>query len=202
MTIRAVVLDIGGVLIRTEDQSGREKLNENYGLPEGGLEALVFGSQAASDSSIGLVGTDRIWQNVANTLSLSENELDELIEGFWSGDKLDLELVKFLKELRPTVTTAFLSNAWKDMRTSLAEKYAITEGLTVDHILISAELGVAKPDKEIYRILAQTLNYEYDDILFVDDFPENIAAAKSLGIHTIHYQPGMNLIGLIKSELN
>jgi FMN phosphatase YigB (HAD superfamily) len=46
---------------------------------------------------------------------------------------------------------SLLSNAWPGARLALAEQFGIIEGKTVDHILISAELGVAKPDQRIYQ---------------------------------------------------
>ena len=61
---------------------------------------------------------------------------------------------------------------------------------------------MAKPDPAIYQILSDTINCEFKDILFVDDFIENITAAKLLGINTIHYQQGIDLIKEIKLKVN
>jgi HAD superfamily hydrolase (TIGR01509 family) len=83
----------------------------------------------------------------------------------------------------------------------LAEQYQIIEGKTVDHILISSELGIAKPDQRIYHLLAETINCEFSQILFVDDFIENIEAAHLLGMQTIHYFPGMDLINQLELAL-
>jgi hypothetical protein len=47
--IEAIVLDIGGVILRTSDRSGRHALDKKYGLPPGGTEDLVFNSQPAQD---------------------------------------------------------------------------------------------------------------------------------------------------------
>ena len=199
--ISAVVLDFGGVIVRTEDHKGRLELEEKYQLPPGGSNQLVFYSSVADSATVGLAEPDEIWDHVANKLSLSNDELSEFKQFFWSGDNLDEELIHFLQSCRQNYKTAILSNAWKNLRGVLAETYNIVEGQTVDHILISAELGVAKPDPEIYKILADTLNCHYQEILFVDDFIENIQAAKSLGIQTIHFQPDLDLINEIKSML-
>jgi putative hydrolase of the HAD superfamily len=199
--ISAVVLDFGGVIVRTEDHKGRLELEQKYKLPPGGLHQLVFYSSIADSATIGRAEPDAIWEHVADKLSLSPDELNLFIQSFWAGDNLDEELIQFLKSCRPHYKTAILSNAWNNLREALAETYHIVEGQTVDHILISAELGVAKPDPKIYKILADTLGCQYHEILFVDDFIENIQAAKSLGIQTIHYQPNLDLINEIKSML-
>lgn len=199
--IRAIVLDIGGVVLRTEDRSGRQALEEKHGLPPGGVDALVFGSQAAAESSIGRSDPEKIWQNVADTLSLSPEALVDFQQIFWQGDQIDQEIINFFRSLRVEFITAFLTNAWTGARQTLANIYDIVEGVTADHILISSELGLAKPDTQIYHILSETIDVGFDQILFVDDFIENIAAAKALGIHTIHYKAGMDLIAHIENRV-
>jgi glucose-1-phosphatase len=199
--IEALVLDIGGVILRTSDRSGRYALDKKYGLPPGGTEELVFNSQAAQDSTLGMVATEAVWAHVAEVLSLSPDELENFKLNFWEADRVDQELLAFLESQQGMYITALLSNAWSNARLALAEQFGIIEGKTVDHILISAELGVAKPDQRIFRILADTIKCHYDQILFVDDFIENIQAANELGIQTIHYLPEMDLIAHIQSIL-
>ena len=200
--IKAIVLDIGGVLLRTEDRSSRQALEKRFNLPPGGADELVFKTKISAESTLGRVSADNIWENLAEELSLTPQSLEDFKRAFWQGDQIDQELLNYLINLRATFKTALLSNAWLDTRQELANQYQIIEGQTVDHILISSELGIAKPDQRIYQILADTLQCDFYQILFVDDFIENIEAAKSLGVRTIHYQPGMDLITSIQSELD
>ena len=200
--IKAIVLDIGGVLLRTEDRSGRQMLEKKYGLPPGGADVLVFNSKPAAESTLGLLEREKVWEHVAEVLSLTPQALETFKLAFWEGDQLDLNLLKYFQTLMNGYKTALLSNAWMSMRQTLADQYQIIEGQNVNHILISSELGVAKPDHLIYQILAETIQCDFNQILFVDDFLENIEAAKALGIQTIHYQPGINLIPQIQSQLD
>lgn len=199
--IQAIVFDIGGVLLRTETQAGRQILQKKYNLPDGRVEALVFDSKAARLSTIGKVPQSDVWQNVADTLDLSSEELTAFQDAFWSGDHVDKELVDFLKSCRPAYQTALLSNAWEGSRAHFETKYGLTEGEIVDQVLISAELGVAKPDYRIYDILRERLGCKYSEIIFVDDFLHNIEAAQQLGIRAIHFQTGLKAINQIKSML-
>ena len=68
--ISCIVFDIGGVVLRSEDESGREALGEKYDLEPGWVETLVFRSAAARASTVGLVSTDAMWQDIADKLSL------------------------------------------------------------------------------------------------------------------------------------
>ena len=199
--IKAIVFDIGGVLLRTEDLSGRLDLQKNYSLPDGEVESLVFDSKPARLSTIGKVPLSAVWENVAKKLDLSQEEMASFRKAFWSGDRLDVELVNFLRSCRPEYKTALLSNAWEGSREHFESMYGLIEGEMVDQVLISAELGVAKPDYRIYDILRKRLDCEFQEIVFVDDFIRNIEAARQLGIKAIHFQTGLNVINQIKSML-
>jgi putative hydrolase of the HAD superfamily len=199
--VKAIVLDFGGVIIRTEDHTGRRELEKKYGLPQGSIHNLVFESEVSQSASVGELDSSKIWDFIAGELSLSDDELNQFKDKFWAGDFIDHELIEFMKSCRPIYKTAILSNAWNNLRSTLAEAYNIKEGESVDHILVSAELGVVKPDPKIYQILAKTIDCDFNDILFVDDYIENIKSANSLGIQTIHYRPGLDLINEIKSRL-
>lgn len=50
-----------------------------------------------------------------------------------------------------------------------------------DHAFVSAHLGVIKPDPAIYRVVEETTGLRPEDLLFVDDKAENIAAAIARG---------------------
>lgn len=201
MTIKSVVFDVGGVLVRTENQAGRRQLEKRYGMEEYDVDWLVFKNEAAAASTIGQLESDAVWRMVQERLDLSAEELTEFIELFWQGDVFDQQLFDFLVSLRPNYITGILSNAWKGARDVLVNKYGIIEGENVDHVLVSPELGLAKPDPAIYHRLRETVGVDFDEILFVDDFSKNIAAAKALGINTIHYRTGSNPINQIKSML-
>ena len=54
-----------------------------------------------------------------------------------------------------------------------------------DGIVISAEVGLIKPDQEIYRYLLSTYNLNPAQTVFIDDQQENLDAARVAGIHPI-----------------
>ncbi len=57
-----------------------------------------------------------------------------------------------------------------------------------DTIVISGEVGSAKPETRIYQALLERTGREAEDCLFIDDMPQNIEAARKLGFQTIWYQ--------------
>jgi 2-haloacid dehalogenase len=67
-----------------------------------------------------------------------------------------------------------------------------------DHILLSAQVQLAKPDPRIFQVLLEQIERESHECLLVDDSDPNIAVARKLGFDTVHFQSPEQL----KKELN
>jgi 2-haloacid dehalogenase len=60
-------------------------------------------------------------------------------------------------------------------------------------ILLSAEVGLLKPDERIFRIMLQRIACQPEDCIYIDDSAANIQAARQLGMRTLHVTPGFDL---------
>ncbi|HEY3290911.1 MAG TPA: HAD family phosphatase [Anaerolineae bacterium] len=185
MTIEAVVFDIGGVLVRTTDWSGRQRWEKQLGLPERGLSDLVFSSHQALLASTGRGDDKAIWRHVADTLHLSSEQLIELQRDFWSGDTADTDLIAFVRSLRPRLKTGILSNAWPEMQQLNELRFGLRDA--VDHTIYSFQIGVLKPAPEAFLALVVALNVRPQNILFVDDVLANVDGARRVGLGAIHF---------------
>jgi putative hydrolase of the HAD superfamily len=56
-----------------------------------------------------------------------------------------------------------------------------------DQMVISAEVGMVKPEPQIYEKVVSDLNVVPAEAVFVDDFPENVASAKAVGLRAIQF---------------
>ncbi|MEM6262314.1 MAG: HAD family phosphatase [Bacteroidota bacterium] len=52
----------------------------------------------------------------------------------------------------------------------------------------SFEMGMRKPDKEIYHAVLEEMNWKPGETLFIDDSGINIESAKEVGIQTLRYE--------------
>lgn len=81
--------------------------------------------------------------------------------------------------------TALLSNSWGFDGYPRARLEA-----AFDVLVISGEVGLRKPDREIFEHAAQRLGVELEACVFVDDLPENVDAAARYGITAVlHHDP-------------
>ena len=201
MTIKAVIFDMGGVLIRTEDHGPRTALGLRFGKTYSQMDELVFGVKSSQQASVGAISTAEHRRAVMRSFGLPETEAatQEFFDAFFGGDVADQEMVCDIAALRPQYVTAILSNAWDDLRSVLEEKWQITYAF--DEIFISAEMGIAKPDPKIYKMVLEKLGFAPEETVFVDDFIENIEAAQKLGMHGIHFQSKAQAMGELQKLL-
>jgi len=197
--IRALVWDLGGVILRTEDLSFRETWEKRFDLEPWDLERLIFRSEMSKLASVGKASTEDIWNSVQGKLGLTKSELERLRVDFFAGDQIDEELMAFIRSLKGQVKIGMITNAWPDIRPWMEEQARIADAF--DHIVISSEVGIVKPQKEIYGLALSGLDVEAEETLFIDDFVENIQGAEAVGMHTIHFQDPIEAMQTIQERL-
>lgn len=197
--IKAVIWDMGGVLLREEDALPRLQLAERHGIDLKHLYQLVFNSRSAKLAGIGAISEDEHWLMVASEVGIKKESLTEFRTQFWMGDRVDTALIEFIQSLRPAYKTALLSNAWTGTRRALDEYYHCLG--VFDTVIISAEVKLAKPDPAIYKLMLDQLKVAPSEAIFVDDLLENIHAACDLGINGIHFQNTEQALAEVRAYL-
>ena len=197
--IKAVIWDLGGVIVRTTDTSFREEWETRLNLKSGELHDIVFDGPAGRLASVGQVGPDDVWASIAERFDLSQDECTKLQEDFWRGDRVDHHLVSFIDRIRQSYKSGLISNAWLSLRTLIEVEWKIDH--LFDDVLISAELGVTKPDPSIYGRSLANLEVNPENAIFVDDFKVNIRAAQSLGMKTVWFKSTSQTIEDVESLL-
>ncbi len=107
-----------------------------------------------------------------------------LIESMFAGMTPDEEMLSAVRELRREgIHTGLISNSWSVDhydRGLLAELF--------EEVVISAEVGLHKPQPEIYLLAAERLGVEPGACLFVDDLQENCEGAEAVGMTAIRHR--------------
>lgn len=183
---KAIIFDMGGVLIKTVDRSARTTLAKQFGMTYEQLEGLVYGSDSANQAMIGEISEREHFINVLNILENPEYGIRNFQESFWGGDDIDKELVTLIITLKNQFKLGLLSNAMDSTRFWLTEKYNLLK--LFDISIFSGEVKMAKPGFEIYQLILDRLEVKAQESIFIDDFVENIEAANQLGFTTIHYK--------------
>lgn len=198
MSVRAVFFDLGGVIVRTEYQAPRQHLAERLGMEYDDLVKIVFDSDSGYQASIGAIPPDVHWDSIIKRLKRAAEEVETIRHEFFAGDVIDRTLLDFLRSLRGKYTTGLISNAWGDLR-----EYLLREKMddAFDHMVISAEVGVVKPEAKIFQIALEQAKVKPKEMVFVDDFAVNIEGCKKLGIKGILFRDPDSVIKQIQAML-
>lgn len=193
--IKAVIFDVGGVLVRTEDPVPRRRLEQRLDLAPGQAEQIVFNSEMGQKAQRGEITDAALWQWVGEHLALSDDGLAAFRRDFWGGDVLDDELIAFIRRLRPAYQTAVISNATDNLLPFL-NKLGVADAF--DLIVGSAAEGTMKPDPRIYERTLARLQRRPHEAVFIDDFAHNVAAARQLGMHAVHFTLQTDVVAALR----
>jgi glucose-1-phosphatase len=195
--IQAIIFDVGGVLVRTEDHAPRRGLERHLGLAPGESETLVFGEPMGLRAQRGEITTAALWAWIQEEMQLDADGIASFYERFYGGDRLDLDLVDAIRQLHGFYQTAIISNATDNLLEMVTEVYPMHDAF--DLVVGSAYEGIMKPDPRIFQRTLDRLGRAPHEAVFIDDLLANVEAARALGMAGIHYQPGLDVVAALRA---
>lgn len=181
--VDAVLLDFGGVIWNMRWDVCRD-LEQAHGLPQGSIFLTLYGSEMWREVECGRADSER-WTIEAHRAleKLAGRELPPLHARWRETQHPIAANIALAERLRPAYRIAILSNADLTLRTRLEDGLGIAH--LFDDIVCSAEVGVAKPAPEIYRLAAERLGVPASACVFVDDHEVNVRAAEAVGMRAV-----------------
>ncbi len=153
-----------------EAECGRQPLNDDFAVK---MQKILDPHGATFDLDVFLP-----W------VAEAENEADESMD----------EAVKWLRA--KGISVALLTNAVPEFRPVIENTVPIYE--LFDVIVDSSEVGLRKPDRQIYELTAQRLGVKPQSCLMVDDLIHNVAGAETTGMTGIHFHDSETALHQIK----
>jgi len=189
--ISSVISDLGKVLIDFDNSIFYRKISRHssLSLEEIGPKIDVH-SAIGKDFDAGKLSAHDFYRQVTRTLE-ARLEYDAFYDMYNDVFALRPAIATILAELKPRYRLVMLSNT--DVMRFGFIRSRFPEVMFFDDYVLSYEVGFIKPDPRIYRIAVQKARAPASDCLFIDDRPENIEAARKLGLHTIQYSEGVDL---------
>ncbi len=98
----------------------------------------------------------------------------------------NISLLNYIRELRPKYKIGLLSNVSSNW---IEESFLTTdEAKLFDALILSYEVGMIKPDVDLYKLAARRLSVNPEECIFIDDGPRNVEGAITAGMQGIHYE--------------
>ncbi len=190
MRTTALILDYGEVLSWPQRPEALEAMAGVLGVPSADFADAYWRGRHEYDC--GMSARD-YWTRAAAWLGLpplGEAQLSALIAcDVASWTEYRDEMWDFVREFRAGGgRTAFLSNGVPEIMARIRADRPLDDWF--DAVVVSCEVGLAKPDPAIYRFTLDRLGAAPADSLFVDDRLVNTQAAESLGIRTLTFARG------------
>jgi len=176
-----IVFDYGEVISVSQSAADRAALVEISGLDTRLFWELYDRYREDLDQGVTLPG--EYWNLVARDAGVewSPAQLQQL----WAADirswiSVEPGTVQLLAELHAGGTrVALLSNAGFDFSDPFRHS---PMAAYFEAMFVSAELGLIKPDPEIYRVTARELGISLEQMVFIDNKKTNVDAATALGV--------------------
>jgi putative hydrolase of the HAD superfamily len=183
----ALLVDFGGVLT-TNMWQGFDEFCRTEGIEQGMVRKL-FKNEPGALADLRLLETGEIEaaefeRRFGARLGVVETE--GLITRMFAAVRPEERLISAVRAARAAgVRTGLISNSWG---TSIYDPEALED--LFDVAIISGEVGLHKPQPEIYLLAAERLGLEPEECVFVDDLRENVRGAEAVGMTAVlHRDP-------------
>lgn len=199
--IKNIIFDFGNVLLNI-DPALSAKAFTQLGIKEG---IDFWGSRSSSDLLIGLekgsITPDEFRKGALEMLVPGVTSLQ--VDEAWNALLLNLPLkrVEKLKALKSQYRIFLLSNSnqihYECFMSRFEKEFGFSLNDLFEKLWFSHQLGMVKPNQEIFRFVLSDAGLNPAETLFIDDTLVHVEAARKLGINAVHLQPGVDVTELL-----
>ena len=180
-----VIFDIGGVLIDFDFERLARALAEQTGGDEARLLPL-FGTDTVAEVETGRTGPEDFFRETMST-DLPGLTYEEWIVAWGDNYSLNEPGWTLLEDARDRGrTVSMLSNLSPYNQVAMERKWPHFFRAT-HHNFYSYDLGLHKPDPDIFRVACTALGAAPGDCVFLDDTAENVESARAVGLHAFEF---------------
>jgi putative hydrolase of the HAD superfamily len=186
LSVQTLFLDLGNVVVTLHKDRAMREITRRTGLV---MEISNRAAESPLEKSyeIGQISTTKYLE----TLRHQYPETGQLGLVDWQqiwglAFELNPAIWLLIPRLRTQLQVFLLSNTNALHILAIEKKWKLREQF--DGLILSYEVGAAKPQRRIYEIALNQAKTQASQALFADDLPENIAGAEAVGIHCHRYR--------------
>ena len=180
--LKVVLFDLGRVLLDFDHKRAAERISCFCSKSPLEIYNLFFESQATIAFEAGKITPEDFYLRVKGMLDLklSYDSFIPIWNDIFFLSPKNRSVYRLVNSLRPSYKTALISNI-NTLHYEYIKKNFPVLGV-FDEIFLSFQMGLIKPDQEIYKKVIQDLKVSPQETFYTDDRPELVESAKSLGI--------------------
>jgi putative hydrolase of the HAD superfamily len=205
--LQAIIFDYGGVL-RGDSREDWEIVDAALGLPRDSLwvawhdiPEYRLAREGTIDGGVFRAAIVKALIPVAGDAARAEAAMVALEARLASLPPVDADMRALIERLRAgrRLKLGLLSNANRGWTERFRERGI---GHLFDDVVVSGDVGVAKPDPAIFRLAAERLGVPTGACLMIDDQPQHVRGAEATGmrVHLFGPQGVAALVGRLEAE--
>ena len=180
--MKGLLVDFGGVLTTNVFASFRAFCEDEGLEPEAFLDLFRTRPEAREELrrvETGQISEAEFSERIGAMLGVAETV--GLIDRLFAGMEPDGEMVAAVRRAKTAgIRTGLISNSLGEGRYDRSSFPELFDG-----VVISGEVGMHKPQPEIYRLGAERVGLPPEECVFVDDLRENCAGAEAVGMTAV-----------------
>ncbi len=180
-----IVFDLGGVVFNWQPDAIIRSIFEDTAIQDL-IRKEIFEHTDWVELDRGTIALDQAIVRGAARTGLPSEDIERLLKAVPRFLTPIEETIELIRDLSNTNNRLFvLSNMHLASIAYLEQRHRIWD--VFDGIVISSRIQMVKPELQIYNYLLNLYQLEPAETIFIDDLPENLMAASSLGIKTIRF---------------
>jgi FMN phosphatase YigB (HAD superfamily) len=185
--IRAIIFDIGRVLVRVDIRNAQRSLAKNLNLTPEELWSAIEKDPRWPDWQQGRMAARDWHQNLCTRLGLLL-AFDEFSAAWNSAlDPVPIHPDSFFDQLSKSYRLALLSNTDPIHVAHLEATYSFFRHFEKPARIYSCSVGVSKPNPLIFREALRACKVKASEAVYIDDIAEFAEAARGLGMTGIQF---------------
>lgn len=191
MAVTYVLFDLDGVYLSNGTHAGVERIANYFNLDREKTKQMLKSTPASPGLllRLGEITYATFLDQFCSSLEISPNEDNKktITDAWFGAYEYRPAMQELVVELRKNgYRTGILTNNFPERITHAEDKFHFKKYF--DHVFVSSELCVRKPDSLCYQKVLNTLKLSPDNVFFTDDKKENVSAAKQLGITAVVFE--------------
>ena len=195
---RTMVFDLGGVYFGDGTRIAADTISAEYKIERDAVEAILSG-EPGKQYRIGKISAGQFWQRAKTSWNIEVSS--EKLSRIWcSSYQPNGEVVRLVDRLKNAgYELLYLSDNTRERVAYLDEKYSFLQKF--EDGIFSHVAKRKKPDPIIYQLLLDIASHPASACVYIDDKPEYLGPAKSLGMQVIAFKNASQLETRLKELL-
>lgn len=197
-----IIFDLGNVLIEWNKEKILSKICKNdleYNL----FNQFVFQSNLWIDLDNGKISLEFLENQLIDEMGHQyQDQIHELVRNWFNYVDLYDEVYELIKQLKKKNFQIYVLSNTSSIFHILLDSVLSKVSSVLDGYVISCEVKMMKPQKEIYLSLVNKYQLDIKDCIFLDDLEENVEAARTLGIKAFQIKERKEISNILKDLLN